>query len=61
MKQCYYWENCNEKHLIMNLGHCLNRALFVQVQSFTFLQPALPVQRVSDGMDQDPPLPPTHL
>lgn len=45
----------NEKHLIVNLGHCLNIALFVQVQSFTCLQPSYPFQRVSDGMDQNSP------
>lgn len=50
----------NEKHLIVNLGHCLNIALFVQVQSFTCLQPSYPFQRVSDGMDQNSLLP-THL
>lgn len=45
----------NEKHLIVNLGHCLNIALFVQVQSFTCLQPSYPFQRVSDGLDQNSP------
>lgn len=54
MEQCNYEEIYNEKHLIMDLGHCLN-SFICAVQSFTSLQPPLPVPRVSDGIDQDPP------
>lgn len=51
----------NEKHLIVNLGHCLNIALFVQVQSFTYLQPSYLFSKSVWWNGPEFPLLPTHL